>query len=200
MLHLSDSCARYRASVPCITHFAVAGTHRIILLENTMSSFALGFLRTVVPAVAYVLLATGCHRRSPATSSAPSATDSVQVGYGTQPQRDITGAVTQVNNKDSRHGTATTLADLLEGVPGLDVRRLADGSVSLRIRGDRSLNSSGEPLIVLDGIPLAAATGMLQDLDPRDVASVSVLKDAGSLAAYGSRGANGVIIITTKKK
>ena len=126
--------------------------------------------------------------------------DSVQVGYGAQARRDVMGAVSQVKSKDGGHATATSLADLLEGVPGLDVRRLAGGTISLRIRGDRSLNSSGEPLIVLDGIPVANAAGILQDLDPRDVASISVLKDAGTLAAYGARGANGVIIITTKKK
>ena len=165
-----------------------------------MSSFALGFLRIIVPTMTCVSLAAGCHRQPTATPPAPAPTDSVHVGYGTQAQRDVTGAVSQVSTNDARHGTATTFADLLEGLPGLDVRRLADGSISLRVRGDRSLNSSGEPLIVLDGIPVASATGMLQDLDPRDVASISVLKDAGSTAAYGSRGANGVIIITTKKK
>ena len=165
-----------------------------------MSSFEPVLPRTIVATIACVALAVACYRQPKGAPSAPSPTDSVHIGYGTQAQRDVTGAVSQVSTKDGRNGTATTLADLLEGVPGLEVRRLADGSISLRVRGDRSLNSSGDPLIVLDGIPVAFAAGMLQDLDPRDVASISVLKDAGSLAAYGSRGANGVIIITTKKK
>ena len=165
-----------------------------------MSSLESGLLRAIVPMVACVLAASGCHRQPPTGSPAPSATDSVQLGYGRRAQRDVTGAVSQMNSESTRHGTATSIADLLEGVAGLDVRRLPDGGISLRIRGERSLNSSGEPLIVLDGIPVGAASNLLPDLDPRDVASVSVLKDAGALAAYGARGANGVILITTKKK
>lgn len=166
-----------------------------------MSSFSLGLAGLIAPTtIACALLVAGCHRQPAGTPPAPSTTDSVQVGYGAQAQRDVTGAVSHVNSKDGGHATATSFADLLEGVPGLDVRRLPGGSLSLRIRGDRSLKSSGEPLIVLDGIPVADAAGILQDLDARDVASISVLKDAGTLAAYGARGANGVIIITTKKK
>lgn len=166
-----------------------------------MSSFSLGLPSLVAPTtIACALLVAGCHQQPSGAPPTPSAADSVQVGYGSQAKRDVTGAVSQVNSKDGGHGTATSFADLLEGVPGLEVRRLSDGTVSLRIRGDRSLNSSGEPLIVLDGMPVANAAGILQDLDPRDVASISVLKDAGSLAAYGARGANGVILITTKKK
>jgi TonB-dependent SusC/RagA subfamily outer membrane receptor len=92
------------------------------------------------------------------------------------------------------------MADFLEGrVPGLEVRRLSAGSISVRIRGDRSLLKDGEPLYVIDGIPMQGGTGLLPDLDPRDVRSVEVLKDAGSLAAYGSRGANGVILINLKR-
>jgi outer membrane receptor for ferrienterochelin and colicin len=157
-----------------------------ISLENTMSSFELGVARVLVPTVVAMVVTAACHRQPPAPPPAPSATDSVHVGYGTQAQRDVTGAVTQVNSKDdARHATATSLADLLEGVPGLEVRRLAGGDVSLRIRGDRSFNSPGDPLIVLDGIPVASANAMLHDLDPRDVASISVLKDAGARAAVG---------------
>lgn len=165
-----------------------------------MSSLDLRLLRAVLSTAACALLVAGCHRQPAATPPAPSGEDSVQIGYGTQAQRDLTGAVSQVKNKGARHATATSFADLLEGVPGLEVRRLPDGGVSLRVRGDRSLNSSEEPLVVLDGIPVSGATGLLQDLDPRDIASISVLKDASALATYGSRGANGVIIITTKKK
>ena len=94
----------------------------------------------------------------------------------------------------------SSMADFLEGrVPGLEVRRLSAGNVSVRIRGDRSLLRDGEPLYVVDGIPMNGSTGLLPDLDPRDIRSVDVLKDAGSLAAYGSRGANGVILITMKR-
>jgi TonB-dependent SusC/RagA subfamily outer membrane receptor len=168
------------------------------LLEFEMSSFNTARIALAAP---FVLLAvTACHRRSSPPAATPSPRDSVQVPYGTQAPRDMTGAVGRVDSTAARRGTATNLADLLEGrVPGLEVRRLANGRVSLRIRGDRSLNSNNEPLIVLDGVPMSPDNAVLQDLDPRDVASISVLKDAGSLAAYGSRGANGVILITTKK-
>ncbi len=155
----------------------------------------------LIPPVAFILLASGCQHQPPSTSPAPSAQDSIDVGYGTQAKHDVTGSISAVDGHDARRTTATNIADLLDGrVAGLDVRRLPNGAVSIRIRGDRSLLSSGEPLIVVDGIPRTANDGVLQDLDPRDVASISVLKDAGSLAAYGSRGANGVILITTKKQ
>src|SRR5215475_13247529 len=130
-----------------------------------MSSFEPVLSRMLVATVVCAALCVGCYRQPQGAPSTPSPTDSVHVGYGKQAPRDVTGAVSEVSTKDGHHGTATTLADLLEGIPGLEVRRLADGSVSLRVRGDRSLNSSGDPLIVLDGIPVASATGMLQDLD-----------------------------------
>lgn len=166
-----------------------------------MASHIRGRFALTAPLVA-VSLITACHGRKPATVAAPVPSDSVNVGYGTQAKRDVTGSVTQVNVPDQSgpHRTATTMADLLEGrVPGLEVNRLAGGAVSLHIRGVRSLNSSNEPLIVVDGVPQLANNAVLQDLDPHDIESISVLKDAGSLAAYGSRGANGVILITTKK-
>lgn len=165
-----------------------------------MSSLKIGFRFGVVPPVLLLLFAAGCHRQPGAEAPHPVAQDSVQVGYGKEARRDITGAVSQVNTA-GHHATATTMADLLEGrIAGLVVTRLPDGGVSLRIRGDRSINSDGEPLLVVDGLPMMDGSALLQDLDPRDVASISVLKDAGSLAAYGSRGANGVILITTKKR
>ncbi len=165
-----------------------------------MSSLNIGFRRAVLPPAVLLLLAAACHRQPGAAAPAPVARDSVQVGYGTEARRDVTGAVSQVNTA-GHHATATSMADLLEGrVPGLDVTRLPNGGVSLRIRGDRTFLGSNEPLIVVDGTPVIDSNALLQDMDPRDVASISVLKDAGSLAAYGSRGANGVILITTKKQ
>ncbi len=146
-----------------------------------------------------VLLAAACHRGPPGPQASPT-TDSVDVGYGSQQQRDITGAITHIDSADPR-GSATNMADFLQGrVPGLEVTRLPDGGVSLRIRGPHSFSGTNEPLIVIDGVPQRVGNGVLQDLDPRDIASISVLKDAGSLASYGSRGANGVLLITTKKR
>lgn len=125
--------------------------------------------------------------------------DSVQVGYGLQARREVTGAVSTIDAAHVRQTTPTSLADMLEGrVPGLEVQRLPNGGLSLRIRGQRSFRADGEPLFVIDGVP-KAAEGAYRDLDPRDIQSIEVLKDAGSLAVYGSRGANGVILITTHR-
>ena len=129
--------------------------------------------------------------------------DSVQVGYGTQARRDVLGAISSIDGDSARKsGTMTSMFDMLEGrVPGLEVRRLAGGALTLRIRGSRSLLANGEPLLVVDGIPVEGAAGAaLSDMDPRDVKRIEVLKDAGSLAAYGSRGANGVLLVTMKRR
>jgi TonB-dependent SusC/RagA subfamily outer membrane receptor len=93
------------------------------------------------------------------------------------------------------------MADLLEGrFPGVEVTRLSSGGISVRIRGQRTFQGSSEPLYVIDGIPLSAAPGgVLMDLDPRDIKSIDVLKDAAATSVYGSRGANGVVLITTKR-
>ena len=152
--------------------------------------------------VVVILAAPGCGPSAPAVGSAPRPRDSIQVPYGTQARQSATEGVSTVDSTVARRTTPTTLADMLVGrVPGLEVRRLPSGGVSLRIRGDRSLMANNEPLIVVDGIPMEGDNNsVLQDIDPRDVASVTVLKDAGSLAAYGSRGANGVVLIITKKR
>jgi len=96
----------------------------------------------------------------------------------------------------------TQVEELLRGVPGLDVTRLPDGGYQLRIRGHRSIRGNpgdDDPLIVIDGIPSAAGAAALADIAPTDVARIEVLKDAGATSQYGSRGANGVIVITTKR-
>jgi TonB-dependent SusC/RagA subfamily outer membrane receptor len=93
------------------------------------------------------------------------------------------------------------MADMLDGrFAGVEVRRLANGGMSVRIRGQHSIKGNGEPLYVIDGIPQhSVANGVLDDIDPRDVQSIEVLKDGSSTAVYGARGANGVILITTKR-
>jgi TonB-dependent SusC/RagA subfamily outer membrane receptor len=94
--------------------------------------------------------------------------------------------------------------ELLRGVPGLDVTRMPDGGYQLRIRGRRSIRGNpgdDDPLVVIDGIPISreAVGSTLAGLAPGDVARIEVLKDAGATGFYGSRGANGVIVITTKR-
>ena len=98
----------------------------------------------------------------------------------------------------------TRVEEMLRGVPGVDVTRLPDGNYRLRIRGQRSIRGNptdDNPLVVIDGIsiPNESIGSMLADLSPGDVARIDVLKDASAMSMYGSRGANGVIVITTKR-
>lgn len=124
----------------------------------------------------------------------------IVIGYGTQRKKDVTGAISSVSGDDLNVTRESNALNALAGkVAGLDVgiNNAAPGSSpSLLIRGRSSLNFSNEPLIVLDGIPLE---GGLNDINAADIASVQVLKDASSAAIYGARGANGVILITTKR-
>ena len=155
--------------------------------------------RTCVLAATLLL---GC-QSAPAVPPAPApASDSVHVAYGTQVRRDVTGAVSSAGGDVAQRTNPTSMADLLDGrFAGVDVRALPGGGISVRIRGSRSFKGDGEPLYVVDGIPQhAGSNGILRDLDPRLVQSIEVLKDAGSTAAYGARGANGVILITTKRR
>ena len=127
-------------------------------------------------------------------------TDKVEVGYGSQRARDINGAVAGASADKLMAASPRTVADMLVGrFPGVEVRKLANGGTSIRIRGPRSFKSDQEPLLVLDGTPQHNGTQTLMDLDPHDIKSIEVLKDASASAVYGSRGANGVILIATKR-
>lgn len=132
----------------------------------------------------------------------------VVIGYGTAQKRDLTGAVTTVSAKDFQTGAITTPEQLIAGkVAGVQITSNggAPGSGSaIRIRGGASLNASNDPLIVIDGVPMANSSiagspNPLSLINPNDIESFTVLKDASSTAIYGNRGSNGVIIITTKK-
>jgi TonB-dependent starch-binding outer membrane protein SusC len=153
----------------------------------------------LVPSAALVL--AGCHSspNGPVLHPASSPTE-IQVGYGTQEKRDVTAAVSSASGDKMRSNSPRTVVEMLVGrFPGVEVRQLANGSASIRIRGSRSFRSAEEPLIVVDGIPQANGGMALMDLSPRDVESIEVLKDAAASAVFGSRGANGVILISTRK-
>ncbi|QJW92215.1 TonB-dependent receptor [Spirosoma taeanense] len=124
----------------------------------------------------------------------------VVVGYGTQRKSQLTGAITQVTSKEIQEMPITNLGQALQGrAAGVDVTQTGSrpGSVpTIRIRGRRSFSASNDPLYVVDGIPLSAG---YEDFNPNDVASMEVLKDATATAIYGARGANGVVLITTKR-
>lgn len=152
-------------------------------------------------AVACALLAlAGCHS-TPNGPALPAPTPTgVQVGYGTQDKRDVNTAVSSASGEKMRKNSPRTVADMLVGrFPGVEVRPLPNGSATIRIRGSRSFRSGEEPLIVVDGIPQHNGAQALMDMSPRDVESIEVLKDAAASSVYGSRGANGVILIATRK-
>ena len=127
-------------------------------------------------------------------------TDVVVVGYGTQRRQDLTGAVASVTAAQVAEVPIARAEQILQGrVSGVQVTQTNSepgGGVSIRIRGTNSINSGNEPLFVIDGFPGA---GDLNSINPSDIESIEVLKDASATAIYGSRGANGVVIVTTKK-
>jgi iron complex outermembrane receptor protein len=132
--------------------------------------------------------------------SAEQLDEIVVVGYGTTTVKDATGSVEAITAKEFTKGNIVTPENLLSGrVAGVNITTSgAPGSGSqIRIRGGSSLSASNDPLIVIDGLPLTGVN--LSSINPNDIESFSVLKDASATAIYGSRGSNGVIIISTKK-
>lgn len=133
----------------------------------------------------------------------------VVIGYGTQKKEDLTGSISTISEKDFNKGVISSPEELINGkIAGVQITN-AGGSPNsgstIRIRGGASLNASNDPLIVLDGVPMevgGAVSGsgnFLSLINPNDIESMTILKDASSTAIYGSRASNGVIIITTKK-
>ncbi|GAB3587846.1 TonB-dependent receptor [Hymenobacter daeguensis] len=142
------------------------------------------------------------------TENATALGEAVIVGYGTTRRQDLTGSVTTVTTKDFVKGQVTSPEQLVQGkVAGVQITTGggAPGEVStIRVRGGSSLNASNDPLIVIDGVPvdnqgINGAGNALALVNPQDIESFTVLKDASATAIYGSRAANGVILITTKK-
>ncbi len=125
----------------------------------------------------------------------------IAVGYGTMKRSDLTGSVSSIRSEDLRERPATNLVEKMQGkAAGVDITQSSGqpGAVpTIRIRGRRSFSASNEPLYVVDGIPFLQ--GSINDLNPNDIESIEILKDAASSAIYGSRAANGVILITTKR-
>jgi TonB-linked SusC/RagA family outer membrane protein len=129
-----------------------------------------------------------------------SLSEVVVVGYGVQKKSDVTGALVRVGEKELNQRPVNNAFEALQGkAAGVDITSSQrPGTIgTVRIRGNRSLNASNSPLYVVDGVPLSS--GGIETLNPRDIESVDILKDASSTAIYGSRGANGVVLITTKR-
>ena len=126
--------------------------------------------------------------------------DLVVIGYGTQKKSDVTGALSHVSAEELQSRPVNNAFEALQGkAAGVDITSSdRPGTIGeIRIRGERSIGASNEPLYVVDGVPLMSASG-IETLNPRDIESIDILKDASATAIYGSRGANGVVIVTTK--
>ncbi len=145
-----------------------------------------------------------------------SLSEVVIVGYGTQEKRDVTASIASINSEAIRKIANTNTIEAMKGqIAGVDVQQVngrPGATPSVLIRGRRSINASNDPLFVIDGIPQSSGTSTgtdgvtttsgsnpLNDINPSDIASIEVLKDAAATAIYGSRGANGVVLITTKR-
>ena len=126
--------------------------------------------------------------------------DVAVIGYATIKKKDVTGSVAGINQQDIKSRPVQDALQAMQGkVAGVDISsNERPGSIaSINIRGVRSLTASNSPLFVVDGIPLI--TGGIENLNPSDIESIDILKDASATAIYGSRGANGVVIVTTKQ-
>lgn len=133
----------------------------------------------------------------------------VIIGYGTQKKNDLTGSVASVSEKDFNKGVISSPEQLINGkIAGVQITNSGgspNSASTIRVRGGASLNASNDPLVVLDGVPMEVGDGItgsgnfLAMINPNDIESMTILKDASSTAIYGSRASNGVIIITTKK-
>ncbi|GAB2847751.1 SusC/RagA family TonB-linked outer membrane protein [Hymenobacter ruber] len=145
-------------------------------------------------------------------TSTTELTEAIVVGYGTQTKADLTGSVTQLSAKDVENQPVVSFEQAIQGrTPGVAISqgsgKLGAG-VQIRVRGSASVTASNQPLYVIDGIPVTSqdqsqantdGANPLADLNPNDIESISILKDASSSAIYGSRASNGVVIVTTKK-
>src|SRR5690606_10191763 len=133
------------------------------------------------------------------TTDTQDLSEVVVIGYGTVKKSDLTGSVVSIRDQDLTAIPVTNALEVLQGkVPGLDMTKSsgqAGAGLNFTIRGNRSLNAGNGPLILVDGI----IYGSTMDVNPNDIASVEVLKDASATAIYGTLGANGVILITTKR-
>src|SRR4051794_35107008 len=157
----------------------------------------------------------------PMAASSQNLNEVVVIGYGSVRKKDATGALTSVKAKDFNQGVIASPDQLLQGkVPGLDITANSGqpgAATTVKIRGNNSIRANNNPLYVIDGVPLDGRTARpslsfssggfgpapeanpLLYINPNDIAQIDVLKDASSTAIYGSRGANGIIVVTTKK-
>jgi TonB-linked SusC/RagA family outer membrane protein len=185
----------------------VNGNFKLTGLSNgsvTLSASFIGY-QTLDKAVSVAANTTVSFQLVP---DAQKLNEVVVIGYGTAEKKNLTGSITTVSSKDFQKGTITTPEQLIQGkVAGVNIISgggAPGGGSTIRIRGGASLNASNDPLIVVDGVPFSGnavgnAPSPLSLINPNDIETFTVLKDANATAIYGSRASNGVILITTKK-
>lgn len=146
-------------------------------------------------------LVLGCRQRPPA-ATAPSPEDSVAVGYGVQSRAQTGDAVRTITAEELGTIKVKRVEQLLAGrVAGVHVYATPNGGFAVRIRGTSTFMGRSDPLYVVDGLPVDVEEGRgLSFLDPADIARIDILKDPAETSMYGVRGANGVVLITTKKR
>ncbi|HVX26683.1 MAG TPA: SusC/RagA family TonB-linked outer membrane protein [Parafilimonas sp.] len=178
------------------TQTAADGTFKISVPANAVNLVisSVGYANKIVPISSENIFVS-------LTQINASLNDVVVIGYGTTTKKEVTGSIATVSTKDFQKGSITSPEQLIAGkVAGVSITsnggQPGAGSV-IRIRGGASLNASNDPLIVIDGVPLDGVD--FQGINPNDIESFSILKDAAATAIYGSRASNGVIMITTKR-
>jgi TonB-linked SusC/RagA family outer membrane protein len=195
------------------TKIATATTTEGMFVINTPSGNSVLVITSVGFAEQEVAVNNRSELTVTTTSTAASLQDVVVVGYGTQKKRNVTAAVGNFNAKNLDERPVLRVDQALVGqVAGLTVKQTSGGlgkGFQIQIRGTGSISAGNEPLYVLDGFPLATSTinnngvfstgNPLDNINPNDIESIQILKDAASAAIYGSRAANGVVLITTKK-
>lgn len=143
-------------------------------------------------------VAVGCHHRerSGTDSASPKEAEAAEESH---PKRGETASVTSLTEAELEGSRVARVEELMEArIAGVQVIRHSSG-ISVRIRGNSTILGSSEPLYVIDGMPVEAGPNGMIFLNPRDIARIEVLKDIGSTSLYGVRGANGVVVITTKR-
>lgn len=176
------------------TNDAGAFTITVSRPTDTLVLTRIGFERVEVPVAGRAELAITMKR------SAVMLSEVVVVGYGTQRREDVTGSIVSVDSSRLQGRPSTSVLDALQGASaGISIRTTgagAEANNAVMVRGRHSITASNEPLVILDGIPYS---GPLSEINQADVGSIEILKDASAAAIYGSRGSNGVILITSKK-
>ena len=173
----------------------VEGNYSLAAAQGTTLVFSfVGFLSQEVPVGREATIGTVT-----LSTDTKALDEVVVVGYGTQRAEAVTGSVASISGESLREVPSANISQALQGrLPGVQLSQTSSqpgAATQIRIRGTRSLSASNDPLIVLDGIPFPGSIG---DINPSDIQSVDILKDASATAIYGSRGANGVVLITTK--